>query len=413
MSHLDRTFYISVVFGIFIALSACAGRPPAPPAEHRDVLPWGAISTQAAKTTLDSQVFRSLGDAFTRDHLDTNINSDGVPRFAVLALSGGGSNGAFAVGLLSGWSEHGTRPQFKIVTGVSTGALTATYAFLGPEYDTLIEKLYTSITDQDVYRNRNPFSALFGDSLRDTSPLRRMIESWIDSELLARVAEEHRKGRRLYIATTDLDATRLVTWDMGAIAASDRGDRLQRYRDVLLASAAIPVAFPPVYFPTEVEGETYWQMHVDGGASANIFFAGFMFDVQRAIEAQRLANGVEVDFYLIVNSPLLPEPLDLPVKGNLLSIAAASTWSMSWAAQSAQLIRMYKSIRGFGHAYHLAGIPTEYPDPLDSSTFDPESMTQLLQFAKRQAAEGYPWLDAPPDIEWREAVPEGAPGASE
>ena len=136
-------------------------------------------------------------------------------------------------------------------------------------------------------------------------------------------------------------------------------------------------------------------MHVDGGASANIFFAGFMFDVQRAIEAQRLANGVEVDFYLIVNSPLLPEPLDLPVKGNLLSIAAASTWSMSWAAQSAQLIRMYKSIRGFGHAYHLAGIPTEYPDPLDSSTFDPESMTQLLQFAKRQAAEGYPWLDAP------------------
>ena len=248
MSHLDRTFYISVVFGIFIALSACAGRPPAPPAEHRDVLPWGAISTQAAKTTLDSQVFRSLGDAFTRDHLDTNINSDGVPRFAVLALSGGGSNGAFAVGLLSGWSEHGTRPQFKIVTGVSTGALTATYAFLGPEYDTLIEKLYTSITDQDVYRNRNPFSALFGDSLRDTSPLRRMIESWIDSELLARVAEEHRKGRRLYIATTDLDATRLVTWDMGAIAASDRGDRLQRYRDVLLASAAIPVAFPAGVF---------------------------------------------------------------------------------------------------------------------------------------------------------------------
>ena len=156
------------------------------------------------------------------------------------------------------------------------------------------------------------------------------------------------------------------------------------------ASAAIPVAFPPVYFPTEVDGETYWQMHVDGGASANIFFAGFMFDVQRAIEAQRVAKGVEVDFYLIVNSPLLPEPLDMPVKGNL-----------------------YKTIRGLGHAYHLAGIPADYPDPLDSSTFDPESMTQLLQFAKRQAAEGYPWLDAPPDIEWREAVPEGAPRPSE
>jgi predicted acylesterase/phospholipase RssA len=196
---------------------------------------------------------------------------------------------------------------------------------------------------------------------------------------------------------------------MGAIAASDRSDRLQRYRDVLLASAAIPVVFPPVYFPVETDGETYWQMHVDGGASANIFFVGFMFDVQRTIEAQRVAKGAAVDFYLIVNSPLLPEPLDMPVKGNMLSIAAASTWSMSWAAQSSQLIRMYKTIRGLGQSYYLAGIPTDYPNPLDTSSFDPESMIRLFQFARRQAASGYPWLDAPPDIERRELVPQETP----
>ena len=355
----------------------------------------------------------SLRHALAGKHIETDPNwdmdGDGIPNFSVLGLSGGGSNGAFAVGLLTGWTDHGTRPEFRIVTGVSTGSLIATYAFLGAEYDPLLQALYTSITDDKVFRKRSPLSALYSDALGDSSPLRKMIANWIDEDILMRVAREHRRGRRLYVATTDLDSNRQIAWDMGAIAASNRADRLERYRDVLLASSSIPVAFPPVYFPVDINGETYWQMHVDGGASANIFFSGFMFDVQRVIEVHHLERGAQVDFYLIVNSTLEPTPLDRPVKGNVLSIATASVWSISWAAQSAQLARMYRIIRGVGQGYHLAGIPADYPHPLDSSTFEPESMAMLMQFARTKAAAGYPWLDAPPGVDWREIDPASAP----
>ena len=355
----------------------------------------------------------SLANALTGEHVESDHNwdtdGDGVPNFAVLGLSGGGSNGAFAVGLLSGWTEHGTRPEFRIVTGVSTGALIATFAFLGSEYDSLLRELYTTITDDQVFRKRSPFSALYSDALGDSAPLQRTIAHWIDEGVLERVAQEHRKGRRLYVATTDLDGNRLVAWDLGAIAVSERADRLERYRDVLLASSSIPVAYPPVYFPVDANGETYWQMHVDGGASANFFFTGFMFDVQRVIEAHHLERGAQVDLYLIMNSTLEPTPLDQPVNGSVLSIAAASVWSVSWSAQSAQLARTYRIVRGVGQGYHLAGIPADYPHPLDSASFEPESMTKLMQFARTKAAEGYPWLDAPPGMDWREMNPPSPP----
>ena len=394
---------------LFLLLVGCVSRPPALPGEHQEALPWGAVSTRGSETPIRNHMSGSLNNALDSESALPDTDGDGIPNIAVLGLSGGGSNGAFAVGLLSGWTEHGTRPEFKIVTGVSTGALIATHAFLGSEYDSLLEEIYTSITDDQVFRSRNPLSVLYNDSLRDTSPLRKTIAGWIDLEILEQVAREHRRGRRLYVATTDLDGNRLIAWDLGAIAASDRPDRLKRYRDVLLASSSVPVAFPPVYFPVDINGETYWQMHVDGGASANIFFSGFMFDVQRAIEAHRLEQGAQVDFYLIVNSTLEPRPLDQPVKGNILSIAAASTWSMSWAAQSAQLARMFRIIHGLGLGYHLAGIPSDYPDPLDSSSFDPLAMSKLLEYSKAKAVQGYPWLDKPPGLDWREINPEYAP----
>src|SRR5690606_5328979 len=229
-------------------------------------------------------------------------------------------------------------------------------------------------TDADVLVKRSRLSSLFRDSLADNAPLKAAIARAIDEAVLDEVAQAHREGRRLYVATTDLDGVRLVAWDMGAIAASGRVDRLQRYRDVLLASTSIPVVFPPVYFPVEVGGRTYGQMHVDGGATANVFFAGFMVDVLRAIEGERWGRNPRVDFYAIINGHLRHGPRSEPVAPNLLSIAIASNWITSWAAQNSLVVRLYRVTRGLGWDFHLAGIPREYAGGLPSANFDPARM---------------------------------------
>jgi predicted acylesterase/phospholipase RssA len=67
-----------------------------------------------------------------------------------LVISGGGSDGAFGAGVLKGWTESGKRPVFNIVTGVSTGALIATFAFLGPTWDHEVERFYTQVKQEQI-----------------------------------------------------------------------------------------------------------------------------------------------------------------------------------------------------------------------------------------------------------------------
>ena len=270
-----------------LSSAACPAHPPFP--KRTETCCRGGLYRPCRRTTsLIPRIPSLLGTTVANDHAVVDTDQDGVPNISVLGLSGGGSNGAFAAGLLSGWTESGDRPEFKVVTGVSTGALIATFAFLGPEYDDALGQLYTTITDDQIFRRRGPLSVLFDDSLRSTSPLRETVARWISPAVLERVAAEHRKGRRLYVATTNLDGNRLVAWDLGEIAASNRADRLQRYHDVLIASSAVPVAFPPVYFPVTVDETQYFQMHVDGGASANIFLCGFY--VRRAARDRGTQN---------------------------------------------------------------------------------------------------------------------------
>ena len=162
-------------------------------------------------------------------------------RVDALVLSGGGSNGAFGAGFLNGWTKTGDRPTFKLVTGISTGALIAPFAFLGSDYDPRLEKLFTTVTNKDIYRIRSPFAVFKKDSLARTDPLALRIEEVIDEEILRAIAAEHRRGRRLFVGTTNLDAQRIVVWNMGAIATSGQPGAIDLFRQVLLASASIPV----------------------------------------------------------------------------------------------------------------------------------------------------------------------------
>ena len=165
---------------------------------------------------------------------------------SLLAISGGGEEGAFGAGLLVGWSEHGGRPQFNIVTGTSAGALAAPFAFLGSDFDWALERMYTTTIEQDVATKRFLVEAVTGDALMDSAPLYRMITRYIDDRILGRIAEEYGKGRLLLISTTNLDLGKLVIWNIGAIAASDHPRRLEVVRKIILASAAVPGIFPPV-----------------------------------------------------------------------------------------------------------------------------------------------------------------------
>lgn len=230
-------------------------------------------------------------------------------RLRLLALSSGGPFGAFGAGFLNGWSQQSegdrVRPEtFDVVTGVSAGALLATHAFLGREGDRVLALQYTTISTEDVLRERSLFSALFSNSLFDTSPLRRTLEALVTPDLLDQVADatavdpDGAPERLLLVLAVDLDSGLPRIIDLGAIARDKNApDRIGRYIDALMASSAIPVAFPPVF----ING----AMHVDGGARLALFFNRFMEEQRAAIE-DRTILPPKLD--IIVNAEVEVEP---------------------------------------------------------------------------------------------------------
>ncbi|MEL6747457.1 MAG: patatin-like phospholipase family protein, partial [Pseudomonadota bacterium] len=201
---------------------------------------------------------------------------DGRTVLDTLALSGGGGDGAYGAGLLVGWTKAGTRPEFEIVTGVSAGALTAPFAFLGPEYDPMLRELWTAFSTRELIVPRGLGGLLQGDALTDTAPLAQLIARYMNDAALAKIAAQYARGRALVVLTTNLDAQRPVVWNMGAIAASSDPRAPTLFRQVLLASAAIPSVFPPVNIDVVgADGKAYEELHVDGGITANMFISPF------------------------------------------------------------------------------------------------------------------------------------------
>jgi len=316
----------------------------------------------------------------------------------ILALSGGGSNGAFGAGLLNGWDASGTRPTFAVVTGISTGALIAPFAFLGGEYDAEIGKLFTSVHTEDVYKNKSFFGMIgsvlgSSDSLTDSKPLQDLLDQYIDEEMLKKIAEAHNKGRRLLIATTNLDARKLVIWNMGAIAASGRPDAPELFRKVVLASASMPIAFPAVYIEVEADGRKYDEMHVDGGVITEVFFYSDIFKVEEGLEHVGIKKKPEVKLYIIRNSQIQPQYQE--VKVNLLSIAGRSISSLTSTQGVGDLYRIYLLSEREGIDFNLASIPPDFV-PNAQEPFDPVEMKRLYDLGYNMAKSGYPWEKYPP-----------------
>ena len=280
----------------------------------------------------------------------------------ILEISGGGQNGAFGAGVLNGWSQTGTRPEFDIVTGVSTGALTATHAFLGtPADDAVLERLFTHINKNDIYARRSILfeTVLGGDSVVSTEPLKKLIASVITGQVLERVAAEYHKHRSLWVGTTNLDYSQTWAWNLTGIAAQGGPEALQLYRDILLASASPPAVFPPV----EIDGHLF----ADGMVRANLLVAGL--SGQDAPPPPRYGPGT---VWVILNGKGTAEPKAIP--NRVFDVSAASLGQMMDGFTNALMLRSYVAATAHGYHFRLLEIPPDTAIGSNPLAFSPQQM---------------------------------------
>ncbi len=337
-------------------------------------------------------------------------NADSTP-LNMLSVSGGGEDGAFGAGLLCGMTAAGTRPVYNLVTGVSTGALTAPFAFLGPAYDAALRDVYTNLTIADIADTRNYLAAVFADALTDTTPLFRTISRHLNDAMLADIAKAYTAGRILLIGTTDLDAQVPVVWNIGAIAASGDPRAAHLIRRILLASAAIPGAFPAVMFDVTLDGLEYQEMHVDGGAFAQAFLYPRGVGEMRA-DRRRTGKQVRSGQVSVIRNGRL-DPGWASVRRRVFGITGRAISTMIYSSGYGDVVRMWTAAQQDGFDYNLAFIGSEFSREL-ATPFEQAYMRELFDYGYQRALDGKAWVKRPPigkDLAMAPpAVPEAARG---
>jgi len=396
--ELLPTFRFILIGSLIFSTAGCATIAP------RNVLP------QADAGQIELEGFHNIrfwGDASARD-IRAIMMADGPrtemqmalgaekhqPVSNLLAISGGAEDGAFGAGLLVGWSDAGTRPVFDLVTGVSSGALIAPFAFLGREHDSQLREIFTKYGRKDVFTYNVP-SLLEGSALVDDAPLARLIEKYVDAAFLQEIASERIKGRILLIGTTNLDTQRPVMWDMGRIAMSNSRDAIALFRKILLASATVPGVFPPVRIQVRVGGQNYGELHVDGGVTRQVFIAPSIFSF--ASHDQKSGRpAAKPRLFVIRNGKIDPEWQS--VNENVLSITQRSISTLIKNQGIGDLYRIYSVTRRDGIDFNLASIPADFSDTSDEP-FDQKYMTALFDRGYNLANHNYLWMKAPPGLE--------------
>lgn len=397
---------LAPALALALASAACTTvlvRSPAPAESLDSARPYG----------IEAALLRAWGDEVGQEKANAIVETrvaalreagtaqsarGGVLDFDMLALSGGGADGAFGAGLLAGWTERGDRPEFKIVTGVSTGAIIALFAFLGPDYDATLRDIYTNYETRDLLTTAIFTGLLRGAALTDTSGFRNLIAAYVDDEAVRRVAEAYRKGRLLLIGTTNLDAARPVIWNIGEIAASGHPAARTLIRRVIEASAAIPGAFEPVLIPVELNGRVFDEMHVDGGATRQVQLYTPEVTPRRIDDAL----GVRIDrrLYVIVNNRLRRP--HAPVAPRLRPITSAAISSLIASAGLGDVVQLYARAESENVPIRLVSIPPEF-DRVPAEPFDRTYMRALYDFGFALGRDGVPWLDRPPGFPERAA----------
>ena len=390
-----RTFILSLAAATGLTGCVTLPRDERPPQRSQAAAPVGFSSSVRALGVdwrLDrppADIVMGLRAAATDGSLD------------ILALSGGGASGAFGAGALVGLDRARARPQFELVTGVSAGALIAPFAFLGPAWDSRLTDAFIGGRGEGLMQRRG-ILGLFGESFYRGEPLRQLVDGLVTDVMIREVSRESAKGRLLLVATTDLDKSETVVWNLGAIAATGGESARTLFRDVLVASSSIPGVFPPVMISVrDADGVTYQEMHVDGGVAVPFFIAPEAVLV--APDEPHGARGGNI--YVIINAELNAAPSTTPI--NTLSIVARGFSSALTHAARTALAQNATFAQKLGMSFRYTAIPSG-----DGSAglldFDATRMRALFDYASACAAKGQLWLS-----ELRQALEEAAnPNAS-
>ena len=406
-----RNCIISLV--LVLALTGCGTIPlhTTPPEDKAaqavvsgfspNIRAWGDV----APHNLDAVVVKRLAE-YKQSHAAYFAEHGVYPPMDYLALSGGGSDGAFGAGILCGWSASGKRPDFTIVTGISTGALIAPFAFLGSDYDPQLRQVYTTLRSENIFMGTlsTVLDGLTGGmALTDTAPLAKKIEETITPEMFTRIAAEHRKGRRLLIGTTNMEAQRSIIWDIGSLANSGNPDALKLFHQILLASAAIPGVFKPVFIDVTIDGKHYNEIHSDGGVTAQVF----LYPLQSTSRESALfkESGIERHLYVIRNTKITPEYSEL--QPSVRSLSQRSIETLIKYQGIGDLFKLYVGAQRDGIAYNLIQVPPEFSAE-SKELFDPVYMSKIFELGYKMGADGVPWQNKPPGAAYVDDVPVAA-----
>ena len=365
-----------LVLACSLALGACTSLPRTP-----------YTSAEASTSrVLDIDGLRRYADEpVTKFRFDKDTST---ATKSYLALSGGGADGAYGVGVLSGWTAARTRPTFSVVSGVSTGGLIAPFAFLGSQYDDTLREVYTSGIAESLLNDPSIMRVLFGSGLFGNTRLRELVARYVGPEIMAQVARENARGRKLLVVTTDLDTQRTAIWDMGKIAAVGTPEALKLFRDVMAASASIPLVFPPIMIDAEGQGRRFQEMHVDGGVTAPVLTLP-----EALLSQDRLPGNARMNIYILVNKKI-ERNFEL-VSNSTIDVASRSLSSITQSQTRSIIFSTYDFAKRNNLGFHLSYIARDYPAP-PSEGFDTAYMRALYQYGYEKAASGQAWTSKLP-----------------
>jgi predicted acylesterase/phospholipase RssA len=390
-----------IVFVMDLSLCGCAHLPrqdAVPPRLTQIARPTDASDTRFWPDLDQGRAIRIAARAAEREYaslIAAGKPPDQLPPANYLAISSGGDDGAFAAGLLVGWSARGDRPMFKVVTGISAGALVAPFAFLGPRYDDVLRTVTSRIESRDIFHSRSLLAAFTSDGLADDRPLAAMIEKYVTADVLREVARAYAMGRLLFIGTTNLDARQPVVWDMGAIATRGDAAALDLFRKVMLASTSIPGVFPPVMIDVEVDGKRYQEMHVDGAVMKQVFL--FRSSFAKELSELTAAGGREQHLYIIRNGRI-----DAQWGSTERRTTAVAHRALDALVDRQALNDIYQLqflAQQDGSDLNIAYIDSGFDYP-HAQLFAGDYMRHLFQYSYQLGTNGYPWRKSLPDAEW-------------
>jgi hypothetical protein len=388
---------VVLAVAVFAATGGCSRRHCVPDAVARSNTLID-LDSEGDHAPVDAGITRDV-EAEYRKHVAASHPAGARP-YNFLALSGGGMYGSFGVGILHGWTESGGRPTFDVVTGISTGGLIATYAFLGPAYDDKLKENLLGVTRGDILRSRSILRIPFANSVYTSQPMARRIRQEVTPAVMAEVAAAHAAGRRLYIGTTNLDTRRLVIWDMGAIASRGTAEAVDLFQKIILATSSIPGVFPPVRIEVEINGCRYDELHVDGGASDEVIFRAFMVaDLNRAAGMPGAYAPAGSRLYVISNGKLYADPKC--VRPHLTNTVSAAARSIIYGKTRDEMYRIYWNCLESGMEFRLTAVPQDFRLQRSGGlTVTPEDQHRLFDEGRRigvrttMAGDG--WRDLPP-----------------